>query len=318
MRGWYTPAMRLTSFSKSFGACSALLFSTALIAASAQAPKHGMTLDDAAKLVRVGAPELSPDGKWIAYTVSRIDVGEDKNISDLWMVSWDGSADVQLTFGTESAGSPKWSPDGRYLAFTSSRPGKAKGSQVWMLDRRGGEAQQLTDVKDDLGGYRWSPDSKQLLLTLQAKDEPDDDKDKGGKPKPPKPIVLDRYHFKQDVQGYLTDKRDHLYLFDVATKKLTKLTNEDKFEEHEGEWSPDGTMIAYVSNHDQPDPDRSANDDVFVVDAKPGSSPRKLTTFTGEDSGPLVWSADSKLIAYRQGLAEHYTAYGATQLADCG
>ena len=308
-------------FSSVLKTARAVLFSVVLpfvalaLPIVAQTPKHGMTLDDLQKLARVGAPELSPDGKWIAYTVSRIDVGEDKNISDLWMVSWDGAQNVQLTYGTESVGGQRWSPDGRYLAFTSSRPGKAKGSQVWLLDRRGGEAQQLTDVKEDLNGYRWSPDAKTLLLTLRAKDEPEDDKDKSGKPKPPKPIVLDRYHFKQDVEGYVTDKHEHLFFFDIATKKLTRLTTEDKFEEREAEWSPDGTMIAFVSNHDQPDPDRSSNDDVFVVDAKPGAAPRKLTTFTGEDNGPLAWSPDSKLIAFRQGLAEHYTAYGQTRLA---
>ena len=152
------------------------------------------------------------------------DVAEDKSVSHLWMVSWDGKEDIQLTYGKESAGGPRWSPDGRWLAFTSSREGAAKGSQVWVLDRRGGEAQQLTNVKEDLDGFRWSPDSKQLLLTLTEKEEPEDDK-KDAKPKPPKPIVLDRYHFKQDVQGYLSDRRPHLFLFDVATKKLTKLTN---------------------------------------------------------------------------------------------
>ena len=162
--------------------------------------KRAMVLDDLAKLVNVGGPQVSPDGKWVAYTTSHVDVGEDKNISELWMVSWDGTQDVQLTYGPEGAGSPRWSPDGRWLSFTSSRPGKAKGSQVWVLDRRGGEAQQLTDVKEDLADYRWSPDSKQLLLTLRAKDEPEPKE--GAKPAPPKPIVIDRYHFKQDIQGY--------------------------------------------------------------------------------------------------------------------
>jgi dipeptidyl aminopeptidase/acylaminoacyl peptidase len=285
---------------------------------AAQTAKHGMTLDDLAKLVRVGAPQLSPDGKWIAYTVSEIDTAEDKGVSNLWMVSWDGTQDIQLTFGMasqegSSAGSPRWSPDGRYLAFTADRPGKAKGSQVWVLDRRGGEARQLTDVKEDLNDYRWSPDSKQLLLTLRAKEEPEPEK--GAKPTPPKPIVLDRYHFKQDVEGYLTDKRDHLFLYDIATKKLAKLTNDDKYEEREAEWSPDGTKIAFISNHDAPDPDRTANTDVFVADAKPDSAVRKLTTFTGEDSAPLAWSADSKTIAYLQGVQPHFTEYATTRLA---
>ncbi len=285
---------------------------------SAQTQKRGMVLDDLSRLLRVGAPQVSPDGKWIAYTLSHVDTAEDKNLTDLWMVSWDGAEDVQLTFGLASedgasVASPRWSPDGRYLAFTSDRPGLAKGSQVWVLDRRGGEARQLTGVKEELGDYRWSPDSKQLLLSLRAKDEPEPEK--GAKPKPPRPIVLDRYHFKQDVEGYLTDKRTHLFLFDVAGQKLTRLTADERYEEREAEWSPDGRTIAFVSNHDAPDPDRTANDDVFIVDAKPGSTPHKLTTFSGEDSGPLAWSPDSRYVAYRQGLATGYTAYRASRLA---
>jgi len=89
--------------------------------------KRAMVLDDLAKLVNVGGPQVSPDGKWIAYTASHVDVGEAKNVSELWMVSWDGTQDVHLTYGPEGAGSPRWSPDGKWLAFTSSRPGKAKG-----------------------------------------------------------------------------------------------------------------------------------------------------------------------------------------------
>ncbi len=121
------------------------------------------------------------------------------------MISWDGRQDVQLTFGTDSAGSPCWSPDGRWLAFTSGREGgDTKGSQVWLLDRRGGEARQATNIKDDLGGFRWSPDSNTLLLTIQAKAEPEPAK--GEKPNVPQPIVIDRFHFKEDGDGYLNDK----------------------------------------------------------------------------------------------------------------
>ncbi len=280
--------------------------------------KHGMTLDDMTRMVRVGAPEVSPDGQWIAYTVSHVDTGEDKNLTDLWMVNWDGSQDVQLTRGKDGAGAPRWSPDGRYLAFTSGREGEAKGTQVWLLDRRGGDPLQLTEVKDNLNDYRWSPDSKQLLLTIVERDEPEPEK--GAKPKPPKPIVIDRFHFKQDVQGFLSARQPHLFLFDIASKKLSKLTTApmtgpNAYAETAAEWSPDGKQIAFVSNQATPDPDRVDNPDIFVVNTTPASTPRKLTSFAGPDEGPLAWTADSQRILYRQAVNPHYSIYNMTQMA---
>ena len=162
--------------------------------------KRDINLDDLAKLQRVGPPVLSPDGEWILYTVGQVDTKEDKTQTHLWMVKWDGSVHLQLTYNKEGASAPKFSPDGRYISFMSSRPGTVKGDQVWVMDRRGGEAEQLTNITDqNIQGYDWSPDSKKLLLTLHPKAEPDPEE--GKPPAPPKPVVIDRYHFKQDIQG---------------------------------------------------------------------------------------------------------------------
>ena len=281
--------------------CLFLTFASIVAAHAADAPKkRDINLDDLARLQRVGGPVVSPDGEWVIYSVSQIDTKEDKSQSHLWMVKWDGSVHLQLTYGKEGASSPKFSPDGRYISFMSSRPGPVKGDQVWVMDRRGGEAEQLTNITDqNIQGYSWSPDSKKLLLTLHPKTEPDPEE--GKPPAPPKPIVIDRYHFKQDIQGYLRDDAFNvLYLWDLTTKKTEKLTASKNVNENGAEWSPDGNWVAFESNVD-PDPDRSNNSDVFVVEAKAGSTPKKLTTWTGPDGGHLAWSQDSKSIAYTQG-----------------
>lgn len=279
-----------------------------------------MTLDDLFRLQDVGDPEVSPDGKWVAYTVSTIDTTADKRLTDIWMVNWEGTQDIRLTYANEnSASAPRWSPEGKYLSFTSDRPGKAKGSQVWVLDRQGGEARQLTDTKNHLSYYAWSPDGKKLLLGIaedkQAESE-GKDKEKDKEKEKPKPIVIDRYHFKQDIEGYISTETmpTLIYLFDIETRKLEKLTTDTKYNEQNAVWSPDGTHIAYVSNHD-PDPDRTTNTDVFVVEAKTNSTPKKLTTFEGQDGGRLAWSPDSKWVAYLQGSAPKYLEYNQNKLA---
>jgi len=283
-----------------------------LVAAQAAAPRP-IAIDDVFRMQKVGAPEVSPDGKWVAYTVASIDKEADRRRTALWMVSWDGTQDVQLTTGKPSASAPRWSPDGKYLAFLAADGEKGK-TQVWVLDRRGGAPQALTSVKEDIDDYRWSPDGKRLLLTMSESDEPDESQ-KDGVAKAAKPIVLDRYHFKHDVGGYITStSRSHLYLFDVTTKKLDALTSDKNFEDRDAEWSPDGRQIAYVSNHEQ-DPDRSAYDEIYLIDAQSGAKPRKLTSVYSPGGQELAWSPDGRSLACLVGYEVKYNAYNMSRLA---
>src|SRR5579872_1781293 len=127
---------------------SALAFAAiAPVMAQSAVNPHPMTLDDVFRVKDVGNPQVSPDGKWVLYTVSSTDLKKDGRTTDLWMVSWDGAQDVQLTYDyDEPVDSPQWSPDGKYISFLSDRKGKVEGTQVWVLSRTGGEARQLTAV----------------------------------------------------------------------------------------------------------------------------------------------------------------------------
>ena len=293
-----------------------VLIPLSAIALLAQPARRPLKLDDLARIHDVRDPQCSPDGRSVAYVVSSIDVKEDKSNSHIWMVGFDGQNDRQITSSLESESAPRFSPDGKYLSFTSSRPGKAKGNQVWLLQRDGGEAFQLTELKGRLQGYEWSPDSKHLALVVG---DPDPDADPPGeapaKPKTPKPIVIDRYHFKQDVQGYLLSGRHtYIYLFDIASKKLDRLTA-GKWDEAAPSWAPDGGRIAFISNH-AADPDRDPDGTLFVAEARPGGAEKALSQ-AGERVGRSrpEWSPDGKWIAFLEGDEKKWNAYNMEHLA---
>ena len=275
------------------------------------AVKRPLRSSDLFALRVVGDPQISPDGDWIAYTVTTIDTAKDKSDTDIWMTNWVGTQTIRLTYSPDAESSPRWSPDGRYLGFISARQ-DAKGGQVWILDRRGGEAQQVTKVKGGVSQIAWSPDSRRLALVLDEETDSVARKDTS-EHKTPKPIVIDRYNFKRDVAGILGTKRSHLALFDIATKQVDTLTR-GLDDDDLPSWSPDGRRIAFVRQA-LPEPGHARDDDIFVIEARPGAIPRQLTDFVGPDGGRPSWSPDGRMIAFTRGDEPKYSAYHLNKLA---
>ncbi len=292
----------------------------AAVQAQAQAPapgKRAMRLDDVHRLRDVAEPALSPDGRWLAYSVTGHDLGNEATVSEIWRVGLDGGGERQLTrAGPSSSWAPQYSPDGKWIAFLSDR-GEDETTQVWRMRADGGKARALTSFKGGVSEFAWAPDSRRLaLIVADAPPEPKTLAD--GEEGPPPPIVTERLQFKDDVTGYLDHRRSHLWLFDSDTRTGTLLTP-GAHDEWSPAFSPDGTRIAYASKRGA-DPDRHLNSDIYLIEARAGAQERQLTRFAGSDLDPywesrLSWSPDGSRIAYLRSGEDKWIYYAPWQLA---
>jgi dipeptidyl aminopeptidase/acylaminoacyl peptidase len=297
-------------------------------AAPSSAAKRNLTIDDYFRIKNVGEPRVSPDGKWVAYSIETASVKDDKSHKQIYMVAVGGGDPIALTAESSNASHPRWSPDGKYLAFLSSRSGgggdadddDAKGGakkQIWLLNRAGGEAQQLSSTIQDVGDFEWAPDSSRLVLVLQdpSPEELELAKNKDAKPKP-HPWVIDRLHFKEDEIGYLDRRRTHLFTLTLADKKLSQITSGD-YDDEDPTWSPDGRAIAFVSNRSTPEPDRNYNTDIWTVAADNTDQGKTLVKVSKGDAadGSPAWSPDGQWIAYTTQLDEKLFQYATFHIA---
>jgi dipeptidyl aminopeptidase/acylaminoacyl peptidase len=277
---------------------------SALIPSPTHAALRVLAPDDYLRFADVSDPQVSADGNHVAYVVTTADRDADEQRGAIWLTSWDGKLQLQLTRG-EDASQPRFSPDGRRLTFVSARPAGSK-SQIWLLDLRGGEPRQLTNVNAVISSYAWSPDGKRLVLVMS---------DGEGDGKTPHPIVIDSFHFKQDVDGYLTARsRKHLYLVDVDSGGVTPLTTAPEYNDDLPAWSPDGKTIAYVSNHAK-EPERSGVDEIYLIEARGGAVPNRLTQVYSPNHQRLAFSPDGEFISLLQGFEPRYNAYITDRLA---
>ncbi len=261
-----------------------------------QEAKKPIAIDDLMKLKSVSSPQISPDGKWVAYTTSEANIKKDKAETQLWMISSQGGEAIPMTSKEfYSASAPRWSPDNKYLSFLANQP--EEKAQVWILNRNGGDAQQLTKIKQGVSGYEWAPDGKRLLLSIKDPKPEELTADKEDDKKA-KPFIIDRLQFKKDYVGYLDRYRTHLYIFTPGDSIPVQITSGD-FDDVNPVWSPDGKSIAFVSNRTA-NQDGNSNTDIWIVSSEnkdKGKILRQVTTNPNADNDP-AWSPDGKYIVH--------------------
>ena len=285
------------------------------IASAKQAKTINLSIDHIMKMKSVESLSLSPDSKWIAYVVTRVDEEKDKKFSQIHITSIDGKSTLPMTAVYMNASDPQWSPDGKYLAFLGVRgTDKDTENQVWTLDLRGGEAVQFTNVPQGVNSYRWSPDGTKMALVIKDAKPQTNAPDENSSNEKLKPFVIDRLQFKKDYVGYLDRRRTHIYIKN-GNEKPIQITFGD-YDDSDPQWNPDNKLIAFVSKREG-DPDANNNSDIWLVDSsddKKNRELKKLTINPGPDTNPS-WSPDGNTIAYISSIEPDKLWYATEHLA---
>jgi len=273
---------------------------------------HPITFDDMIKMHRVAEPHISPDGKWVAYTVATPDMDANRNASNIWMVPTTGGAAQQLTQSGRDS-SPAWSPDGKTIAFLSSRSGEA---QVYLLSLEGGEAQRLTKLSTGADNVKWSPDGKTIAFTSfvypDCKDDDCNSKRDAEKEKNKVKAHLAEHLLYRHWDHWNDGKRSHLFVVpadgSAAPRNLTPGADYDVPPDQRGDsgdinFSPDSKEMCFTAVTDKMEA-ISTNGDLFTVPVA-GGEIKPITTQPGFDGEP-VYSPDGKYIAYHAQLTPGY------------
>ena len=249
------------------------------------------TVDQILSLKRAASPELSPDGRRVAYTVRETNWDDNAYETQIWLADAAGGTARQLTNGKKSSRSPAWSPDGSKLAFISDRTDK---SQIYVISPSAGEAEALTSPEEGVNRFEWSPDGRHIAYTATE----------------PKSAALKEREKKYgEFQVVEQDYRmTQLFVLDVATKATRALAS-GAFNVGSFQWSPDGTRIAF-DHAANPAPGFRGTSDISIVTVADGAA-RKLVTQEGPDASP-VWSPDGTRIAFETAMAnpDYYYSNG--------
>jgi dipeptidyl aminopeptidase/acylaminoacyl peptidase len=280
------------------------LVSVLVLSAACWAAGTVPTIDESLSMKSVAGAQISPDGRYVAYTVQQANWDENDFVTQIWLAQTATGERYQLTSGKKSSSGPQWSPDSRRIAFTSDRDGKR---QIYVISPSGGEALQLTAEDNGVGAIAWSPDGSSIAFTSSGP-EAKSKKDR-----------KEKYGDFEIIEGDYA--MNHLWLVKAPpeipadAKKLPKaepLTKGEQFSVNGFSWSPDGKRIAFSAGRD-PDLGSQDTEQLYVLDLA-DLHVRKLL----ETSGPNVqpkWSPDGKQIAYVTANGEPFFFYANRYIA---
>ncbi|GAB4365267.1 MAG: S9 family peptidase [Calditrichia bacterium] len=274
-----------------------------LIIASFGWGERPIQFEDMFSMGRVSDPQISPDGKWIAYTITYYNLSDNSHNSDIYLVSADGSTSKQLTFSPKSERNPRWSPLGDELAFISDRDGSP---QIYVLNLRGGEAEKITDIATAVGGFCWSPDGRyfavetEMLPTAQSPEESLQLEEEWKKEKGSGREIENLLY--RHWNSWREGKYNHVLLVERNGRFVRDLTPGaadtppiSLGSAHDYVFSPAGTSLCFVKN-----PDSivaiSTNNDLWVTPIFE-TTVQQITHQRGNDFAPH-YSPDGNKIAY--------------------
>ena len=288
--------------------CSLLIIHCSLSQPKPVGSKHALTFDDMLSWGRVADPQISPDGKWIAYTVTYYSKETNKGNSDIWVIPVNGGEARQLTNSPKADNSPRWMPDGKSIAFISSRDGDP---QVYTLSIDGGEPVKVSAISTGVTGFIVSPDGKYFAFASDifsdcATDSCNKARNDQMEKSKVKAKIFNSLPYR--VWDHYTDgKRSHVFILPSGGGIAIDATPGD-FDtppidiggDVDYVFSPDGKELAFVRNTD-PMIAVSTNNDIFTVglkDGKPIGNPQRITDNKANDNQPM-YSFDGKYLIYR-------------------
>lgn len=295
--------------------------------------KHTATLEEALSLKLLRSSKISPDGRFVVYSLRETNWKGNEFISQLWLVNVSNDKSFQLTRGKKSAGSTEWSPDGRWVAFTAERElsaiepppppekkeeskdakkedsggdGKPADKQIWLISPDGGEAWQLTKSETDVDDFHWSKDGKSIVF---AANPPESKSSKDRKEKYSDYDVIEKDY-----------RQDQLWMVDVsaATKDFVpvaarQLTADASLNVNSFAWSHDGTRVAFSATHN-PLLAFGVDEDIYLLDLAHNNAVSKIVALPGPDSAPM-FSPDDKQLSFYTSFAQPYYYYANGHIA---